>query len=283
MDNVIFLGFADNRIPEFKEVKSKDWILFGEDNRFPDNLLYLYNKSSNHNAIVNGKAVYIYGKGFENGTPIINSDGETYNRLFKKLILDVELFGGCRIEVLWKIGGGAELRHIPFQFLRRSKELNGYWYAKDWSKFGAKEKPVFIPNYDPENRQGTQIIAYNEYRPGVDCYPLPMYFGALNDIETDVGISKYNLSIIKNGMFSSKMTVFNNGEPPAEMKREIERDFKKKFAGSENSGNFMLVFNQDPAKAPTVQDLSTTDLDKLFNQLNTITQGEIFSAHMVTS
>ena len=37
-DNIVFLGFADNKMPEFKEVKSKDWILNGEDNKFPQHL-----------------------------------------------------------------------------------------------------------------------------------------------------------------------------------------------------------------------------------------------------
>lgn len=284
-NNIIFLGFADNKIPEFKEVKSKDWIMYGEKNDFPEHLLYLYNKSSNHNAIINGKSTYIFGKGFPNGNFPVNPAGETFNKVVKKFITDIELFGGGRIEVIWKVGGGAELRHIPFQRLRRAKEDNGFWYCKDWTKRGwSKEnEPVFIPDYDPENKGGVQVFAYNEYRPGADVYPLPGYFGALNDIETDVEISKYNLSVIKNGMFSSKMIVFNDGVPTDEIKGKIEKDFKRKFAGSENSGNFMLVFNNDPAKAPQVQDLSTTDLDKLFDQLNKTTQGEIFSGHGVTS
>jgi len=282
-DNIIFLGFADNKMPEFKEVKSKDWILYGEDNKFPEQLLYLYNKSSNHNAIVNGKVIYIFGKGFENGNVKVNPMGETYNKVMRKFATDIELFGGGRLEVVWKMGGGAELRHIPFHYLRRAKEKNGYWYSKKWGGYASSDKPTFIPDFDPNNKKGAQVLAYNEYRPGAEEYPLPGYFGALNDIETDVEISKYNLSIIKNGMFSSKMIVFNNGIPNDEIKRKVERDFKKKFAGSDNSGNFMLVFNEDPAKAPIVQDLSTTDLDKLFDQLNKTTQSEIFSAHLVTS
>ena len=63
--NIIYVGFADNKVPEFKEVRNKDYILFGEDNKFPDHILYLFNKSSNHGAIVNGKVKYIFGKGFE--------------------------------------------------------------------------------------------------------------------------------------------------------------------------------------------------------------------------
>ena len=281
-NNILFLGFADNKIPEFKEVKSKDWIMFGEDNKFPEQLLYLYNKSSNHNAIVNGKCIYVFGKGFPSGDKIVNQNGETFNDVIKKSCSDIELFGGCYVEVIWKIGGAAELRHIPFQTLRRAKENNGYWYCKNWAKY-TTEKPVFIPDFNTDDKNGVQIFSYKEYRPGTDIYPLPGYFGALNDIETDVEISKYNLSIIKNGMFSSKMIVFNNGEPTSEIKRKIEADFKKKFTGAENGGNFMLVFNEDPAKAPVVNDLSTTDLDKLFDQLNKTTQAEIFSGHLVTS
>lgn len=282
MDNILFIGFADNKIPEFKEVKSKDWVLFGEDNKFPEHLIYLYNKSSNHNAIINGKVIYIIGKGYETGKGKVNSNGETFNEVLKKLCIDIELFGGCYAEVIWKNGGGAEVMHLPFQSLRRAKENNGYWYSKNWAKYNT-DRPVFIPDFNENNRAGVQVLAYKEYRPGTDVYPLPGYFGALNDIETDVEISKYNLSVIKNGMFSSKMIVFNNGQPTKEIKSKIEADFKKKFTGSENGGNFMLVFNEDPAKAPTVQDLSTTDLDKLFDQLNKTTQAEIFSGHLVTS
>lgn len=281
-NNIIFLGFADNKVPEFKEVKSKDWILYGEDNKFPDHLLYLYNKSSNHNAICNGKVTYIFGNGYKTGDVVVNAAGETFNKMYKKAIADAVLFGGFRIEVLWLMGGGVQLRHIPFQYLRRAKEDNGFWYSKKWGRYNS-ESPVFIPDFDTNNKTGVQIFSYNEYRPGVDIYPLPNYFGALNDIETDVEISKYNLSVIKNGMFSSKMIVFNNGEPTKEIKQKIEADFKKKFTGAENGGNFMLVFNSDPAKAPTVQDLSTTDLDKLFDQLNKTTQAEIFSGHQITS
>lgn len=281
-NNIIFLGFADNKTPEFVESKTKDWVLYGEDNRFPNHLLMLYNKSSNHNAIINGKVNYIIGNGFA-VNPIVNRNGETLNKVIKKLVTDIELFGGCRVECIWKMGGGLEIAHLPFHTVRTSKAEDGFYYKKDWTKNYTNEKPTFIPNFDPNNRKGVQIMAYDEYRPGCDIYPLPGYFGALNDIETDVEISKYNLSVIKNGMFSSKMIVFNNGQPTKEIKSKIEKDFKNKFTGAENSGNFMLVFNDDPAKAPTVQDLSTTDLDKLFDQLNKTTQSEIFSGHQVTS
>lgn len=284
--NVIFLGFADNRIPEFREVKSKDWILFGEDNRFPEHLLYLYNKSSNHGAIINGKVKYIIGKGLPiENTKLtnVNRYGESINKVLKKDCTDIEIHGGFYWELIWKMGGGVEVLHMPFECLRKSKDGKGWWYSEDWCKAYGIDKPRFIPNFDPLNKTGSQIFAYREYRAGAKKYPLPGYFAALNDIETDVEISKYNLSAIKNGMFGGKVITFYTGDPGEEAKGKLEKGWNKKFSGSENSGRTMMVFVNNGQTAPNIDDISATDLDKLFEQMNKTVQAEIFTGHEVTS
>jgi DNA-binding Lrp family transcriptional regulator len=283
--NIIFLNFADNKIPEFREVNSKDWILFGEKNNFPEHLLYLFNKSSNHNAIINGKVTYILGSGLplENEKlKKVNKNGESINKILRKSCIDIELFGGFYLQLVADKLGRYDIFHTPFENVRKGKD-GGYWVSKKWSEYTKKEyTPVFVPEFE-QGKPGAQIFCYKEYRPGCDAYPLPGYFGALNDIETDVEISKYNLSVIKQGMFSSKMITFKNGDPGEEGKRKLEKRFKEKFQGSTNGGNVLLVFNKANEDAPTVEDLSTTDLDKLFDQLNKTTQAEIFSGHQVTS
>lgn len=282
-DNIIFLGFADNKIPEFKEVKSKDYILFGNDNKFPDQLLYLYNKSSNHGAIINGKVKYIFGKGLPiEGTKLVNVNrhNESLNKVVRKTCTDIELFGGFYWQIIWKLNKTLEVYHMPFQQLRRGKDDKGWFHKKDWSKTGGE---VFIPDFDPENPTGSQIFAYKEYRAGADTYALPGYFASLNDIETDVEISKYNLSTIKNGLFGGKMVTFFNGDPGEEAKKKLEKAWTSKFNGSENSGKTMMVFLNNGQQGPQVEDLSSTDLDKLFDQLNKTTQAEIFTGHEITS
>jgi hypothetical protein len=281
--NVIFLNFADNSVPQFKELRNKDWILFGEDNLFPKHLLYLYDKSSNHNAIVNGKAFYIIGNGFQDN-PVINDGGETLKKVSKKAVIDIELYGGFYLQFVWKMGGKASVTHIPFEDIRKSKDKPGYFYCKEWDwKKHKKVEPQYIPAFDPENKTGAQLFCYREYRPGCKTYPLPGYFGALNDIETDVEISIYNLSIMKNGQFSGKLISFFDGVPTQEEQKKLEAKWTNKFIGSGNAGKTMLAFNRQEAKEPQVADLSTTDLDKLFEILNKTVQGEIFSGHQVTS
>lgn len=286
--SISFIGFADNRIPEFKEVASKDYILFGNDNLFPEHVLYLYNKSSNHNAIINGKVTYIVGKGLpiENYPSLksVNKDGENINKVFKKSCTDIELNGGFYWQVIWTMQGKPQVQHQPFHTIRKAKDKPGYYYCKNWNwKNHKKLEPVYIPPFDINNRQGCQIFAYKEYRPGCDTYPLPGYLGAMNDIETDVEISIYNLSVIKNGQFSGKLISFFNGVPEDEAKKILEKKWNDKFNGSGNAGKTMLAFNNGTDKEPAVTDLSTTDLDKLFDILNKTVQAEIFSGHQVTS
>jgi DNA-binding Lrp family transcriptional regulator len=84
-------------------------------------------------------------------------------------------------------------------------------------------------------------------------------------------------------MFSSKLINFNEGKPSPEEQQVVETKFKKKFTGSENAGGIVLSFSDDPAKAPTVLDLSNTDLDKHFEILNKTTEQQIFAGHQVTS
>src|ERR1700743_2917970 len=84
--DVLVIKFADSKIPVFKEVRGKDYIRYGEDNMYPEYLTYLFDKSGKHNAIVTGKANYIYGEGYENGDFVVNRLDETLNDISKKSI-----------------------------------------------------------------------------------------------------------------------------------------------------------------------------------------------------
>lgn len=284
-DNIIVIKFSDSKIPVFKEKRNRDYIEYGEDNLYPDYLTYLFNKSAKHNAIISGKAFYVFGKGFENGDFKVNRLGETLNDVAKKLILDIELYGGCRMEVIWnRMGKVGEIYHADYTTLRLSKEGDGFYFKESWQNKYDREEPEFIPAFNHNNPVGSQIYAYNEYRPGQRFYPLPGYIGSNNYIETDIEISKYYLSSIRNGMMPSKMLQFFTGDPGEEKKKEIEKGFQKRFAGSENAGRFLIVYNDKNAtKSVEVSDLSSTDLDKLFVELNKTCQQEIFSGHLVTS
>lgn len=289
---MMVLKFADAKVPEFKTDRYNDWVSYGSNgvwnNRYPDYLLHLYNKSAKHNAIINGKLTYIIGKGFSTDTPQaaewakkVNDAGESLDQVMKKALQDIEIYGGCRLQVVPKINGGYNLYHADFGKFRTSINGQVFYYKNKWEQ-GSREKvieyPAFVPGIDKAS-----IIAYNEYRPGMDVYPLPGYLGANNYIETDIEISKYYLSAIQNGMMPSKLIQFFNGTPPDEKKKNIEDRFTKKFSGSENAGKIVMVFNDKKEHEVKIDDLSASELDKHFQEMDKTVQQNIFSGHQITS
>ncbi len=281
---VIFLKFADSAVPVFKENKRREWIEYGEKNNYPEYLLTLYNKSAKHNAIINAKSHYIFGNGFENGNNKVNYEGETLNDISRKIVKDRVIFGGARIEIIWGLNKKiAQVYHCDYTQLRKHKE-GGFLFKENWDDKYNRDEPVYIPEFNPANPVGSQIFEICDYRPGIKYYPLPDYIGCLNYIETDIEISKFYLSSIKNGMMPSKMIQFYEGANVTdEKKANIERRWQSKFAGAENAGKFILVFNTSKDKQVTVDDLSASELDKHFQELNKTTQQEIYAGHNITS
>lgn len=282
------MAFADSKVPEFKEKKDKGIYLYGEENNYPDYLLHLYNKSAKHGAIINGKVAYISGNGLKAKTELpkaeqwlknFNSNGESADAILKRSVKDIEIFGGFAWMIIPKMGGSFEIHHQPFKCFRKTVD-GKYQFKKDWKN--NKEAAITYPAFKTGLKEPS-IFYYKEYRPDTDIYPLPGYLGTNNYIETDIEISKYYLSAITNGMMPSKMIQFFNGTPTDDAKKEIEKRLKRKYTGSENAGQFFLVFNSNKDQEVKIDDLSGTELDKLFAELNKSVQQEIFSGHQVTS
>lgn len=303
--SIEFLQFADSKIPEVREVRGRDWVLFGEDNKYPQYLTYLFTKSSKHGSIVERKAKYIHGSGLQKHTPVpgswaehtdpatkkktlakpINRNGETMDEIIRKSIVDTEIHGGFRWVVIWSWDRKKfEIFHYDFDKFRVSKKRDGYYFCNDWNKILTGEnKPAFIPNFNAADRNGRQVFAYDEVRPGADSYPLPGYISCNNSIETDIEISKFHLSSIRNGMHASKLIQFFTGEPDPTKKAEIERKFKKKFAGAESAGKMIISYSNPGATPVNVEDLSSTEQDKLFDVLEKNVQQNILSGHQIVS
>lgn len=296
-----FFKFDQVPLPIYKEVKGKDWIYYGERNDYPNYLLRIYNNSAKHNAIVTGKVDYICGNGWDvkADDPMekakaygminkVNSSEESLNELTKKITTDLTIFGGYYLQVIWTKATGeiAELYHVDYYKVRTNADNSEFYVSDNWIKNdNVNPRPDFeaFPAFDPNNRTGSQILYFKEYRAGANTYSLPDYRGAISYIELDISIGEYHLNTINNGMFSSKLINLNGGKVSQEEEDRIERQFKDKFSGSKNAGKFMLAFNDSKENEPSIVDLSGTELDKHFDLLNKTVQQEIFSGHKVTS
>lgn len=303
--DVINLKLQAHKTPVFKEEKSKEWIIYGAErdgyyNNYPAYLLYLYNRSSKHNAFINGKVLYICGAGvgFDSDSLSIediarandflnkeNTNFDTLKDIVKKCVLDKKLFGGYYLEVIWnKAGNNFELLHFPYNNLRKAKDAEGYWYSKDWSK--QKQTPEdtdleYIPLFNPEKPNGRQIFVSKEYRPDLDAYPLPDYVASAVYAEVDVELSNYRLNAIKSGFNAGTILNFSNGRPTEEEKEEIETRLKEKFTGTDRANSLLISFSGNRETAPTIEHLTPQNVDAQLTELNDQVIQELIIGHHI--
>jgi hypothetical protein len=303
--DVINLKLQAHKTPVFKEEKSKEWVIYGAErdgyyNNYPAYLLYLYNRSSKHNAFINGKVLYICGAGvgfdsdslsiedIARANDFINKENANFDSLkdiVKKCVLDKKLFGGYYLEVIWnKAGNNFELLHFPYNNLRKAKDAEGYWYSKDWSK--QKQTPEdtdleYIPLFDPEKPNGRQIFVSKEYRPDLDTYPLPDYVASAVYAEVDVELSNYRLNAIKSGFNAGTILNFSNGRPTEEEKEEIEARLKEKFTGTDRANSLLISFSGNRETAPTIEHLTPQNVDAQLTELNDQVIQELIIGHHI--
>jgi hypothetical protein len=286
------ISFAESEKPTYKEKRGDGYIEFGNKNDYPLYLNMLYSDSAKHNAIVGGKVKYISGNGFvledENdvkGLAFLENPNtkETLNDILPKVSTDIEVFGGSYIEVIWGKASNmiAEIYHIDYSKYRTNADNTQFWFKEDW--FDRKEYPKVYNAFNPNNPIGKQVLFLKEYRPNLNAYPLPNYFGALDYIEADIQIGRHILGNAKTGFTPSKLITLPNGEVLPEKKSEIKRQFEKTYTGSEGL-KFMLSFVQDASRRTLVDDLGQSDITREdFTNVDKIIQQNIFAGHQIPS
>jgi hypothetical protein len=286
--NIIILNFAEARQPEYKEKKGVGYMEFGERNDYPNYLLELAQKSTKHGAIINNKAKYISGNGWttESGveSPIIKK--LMLDVLLRKVVIDIETFGGCYLEIIWSQLGRtiAQVNHLDYTRVRTNQDNTQFWYKKEWKQYSRNQEEAIVLNaFNPATNDKKQILFIKEYKPGSKAYPLPGYISGLNFIESDIEVSKHVLGNASTGFTPSKMITLTNGEPAPDQKKDITKMFEKRYTGSDGK-KIILNFVQNKDQAPIVEDLGASDLTKEdFTAIDTLIQNNIFAGHEITS
>lgn len=308
-DNInipMWIGFHSNDIPQFIEKKNSDWVLFGKDNNYPQMLVDIYDKSAIHNAIITGKCHYIAGEGLRVDKEKVSNvedlakvqsmikranEDEGLEDVIKKATLDLELFNIIALEVIWKPNGRFDLFHIDASKIRSNADGTEFAYSPDWTKYKkGTEKDIeagfrTFPKFDPNNKKGSQLYYYTVHRAGKETYTLPEYVGAVPYIHVDYKIADYHLNNLENGFQAGNLIVFSGQYPGDATAKKIERDFAKKFQGtnSKQAGGVMMVWQQEGEGETKVESLMPNNFDKQFMQLLEQTRNMIFTGHRVTS
>jgi len=285
---------ADSKIPVFSlnVVNGKGWTPYGEKNDFAEYLLYLYNKSSKHNAIINGKVIYILGNGIEakeKENTVANdflkkaNEVESWNDILKKCATDLEIFGGFALQCVPKYNGGFYYYHVQWQRLRTNKDNSKFWYKKEW--IGSNSYALVEEEFSPFNRfkKETGILYFRDFRSGINIYPLPNYIACANWIDADIQVSKAMLTNAMSGFSGATMVNFFGGGSDPITEAVLTEKVENATTGAEGK-KVLVSFNSDPAFKPTVDDLGNSDLsNENLTPVNDLISENIYAGHGVTS
>jgi len=283
-------------LPKFTEVFQRvPYVYYGENNLMPQYLITRFNNSAIHKAIVTSKVNQIMGDGvvsINNPMASINliNKKENVSEVMKKCALDLVLFGGYSLNVIWSRDRQtiAEIYHIDFSRVRCGKinpetdEIEKYYYSADWTNL--KKYPVEeYDTFNQEDGEPSQILYYKQYQPSNSYYPNPDYSGALAAIEIDVNIKEFHSNNLKNGMLPSLFIDFVNGVPDEEQQRLMTRALEEQYSSVNNAGRPIISFSEGPELSPRITQIAPSSNDGYYQAIYDDIIRTILSGHRISS
>lgn len=257
-------------VPVQKENSGKKYVSYGNDNRYPDYLLSLYEGCSTLKAIIDGNVNYVMGDDMQ----VAPSPMEPIkvSETVRECVRDWYIFGYAFIQVLRNpFGEVVDLVRLPAEYVRTDKDHQAFWYCESWRKGEAVVYPAFSPDF----RQDASVLMIGK---GRGTYPAPLWSAAVKDAEMERRIEEFHLNELRNNFMSSAILNMNNGKPSNAEKENLERELEEKFGGTENAGRIMMVFNENVQNRTTIERLGSDNFDTRYQALASRTREQIFVA-----
>ena len=292
-NDIITIKMDVNQLPTYKIDTAGEFIKWGKDNNFPKELLNSYNNHPEHAAIVKGKSRYLSGLKIvpSQDLPQVQQFLAKANRfdswyeLRKKCDSDKAIYGGFACQVTTNlIGQPIEFYHLDMGKIRLSADNCGVWYSEDWTAKSYHLKKTYFPFYK-DGFIGASIYYSKDFTPSLNeldgLYPSPDYSSVLLDINTDIEISNFFHSLVKNGFSAGHIITFFSGKLTPEVKEDIKERFQEKHQGTQNAGKVVLSFTNPDGKGAEVVNVTPTGLADQYEALNKRNQQKIITGHNV--
>ena len=291
-NNVRFIELSRYELPKAVENKKDDWVLFGDDDNWFNELTELYYNSTTNNAVTNNIVKLIYGKGLKARDARLRPDMYArFKSLFsddtiKRICADYKIYGNFAIQVLYKGSDIYKCEHIPVQLIRAQKcndkgVIENYYYSDNW-KDTKKFAPVPYPSFDNDKKAEIKILYSGHYSVGQKYYSQVDYFGALPYCKMEWEVSEYLINEVQNSFSPTTVVNFNNGQPDEEKQTLIVNKVQKTLTGS-GGKKVVVSFNDNETQRTTVDSIPLNNAPEHYQYLSEEATKKIMLGHNVTS
>ena len=292
------------------KVESKEFWRWGIDNNMPEALAILSRRSTAHRRIINDKADYISGKGFNYDTTIpllsnlverANGEGESLRQVINKLAFDKSLFGNAFLEIVTdEQRSFISLYHQDASRCRIAKGSKHILLHHDWAHFRAEEAKS-LPLYPTFEKQtdGTlrSIVHYKDYEPMFHHYGVPQYIAGINVSAIAYKTDRWNIARLDNSFQLSGVMMIDNAVDSEAEASKLARMAEQRFAGkpgqvmfiirdesSDDNSRFIPIESQNDGDWKDLHDQATGDIvvaHSWFRSLSGLDYSSGFSAERI--
>ena len=293
-----------------RKVESKEFWRWGVDNNMPEALAILSRRSTAHRRIINDKADYISGKGFNYDGSVhlltevverVNGEGESLRQVLNKLAFDKSLFGNAFLEIVTDESRSfLSLYHQDATHCRVAKDSQHIILHHDWSQFRSSEAqtlpiyPLFEKQSDGTHRS---MIHYKDYEPMFTHYGVPQYIAGLNVSAIAYKTDRWNIARLDNSFQLSGVMMIDNAVDSESEASELARIAEQRFAGkpgqvmfiirdesSDDNSRFIPIESQNDGDWKALHDQATSDIvvaHSWFRSLSGLDYSTGFSAERI--
>lgn len=227
---------------------------WGDDNLFPNALALLSRRSTVHRRIINDKADYIAGKGFncqdtrlKEFTEHVNGSAESLRQIICKLAFDKSLFGNAFLEVVTDPKKShLALYHQDATRCRVSRDDCHVILHHNWSAFRpseARELPLWPLMEEQSDGTLRSIVHYKDYEPQFEHYGIPPYIAGLDVSTIAYKTDRWNISRLDHSFQPSGVMMLDSEMDSEEELNDLIRTAERKFSG--NPGQVLFILKDD--------------------------------------
>jgi len=260
-------------------------------------------RSSTHSSIVNQKITFIKGKGFTfkvDGENVryeelpndfkewcneVNPEGDSLYDVFSDLVQSYVITGNA-YPYIKKSGDYTALYCYDATTVRKGKNgdiayLSNFWRDIELSNTPSAQYPVTELDFFDGTNQNEFLIHIMRKYPEFNFYGLPDYVGALDWIDIEYRMSKYNIDKFDNGFFPSVLIQMFGEVPDGMNAQQYVEKIKDKFTGEANNDKFLVELLDSPEQAASIKEFER-ERDGEFMELSQLTTKAIITAHRIT-
>ena len=291
MNSLEVIQLEAYQTPEVIEDAKKDFVAFGTNNLFYDELIDVYLNSPTSHSTITGIVNQIVGKGMHAHNASKKPDEfAQFKSLFKakdlkKIALDYKLLGEAAIQVSYLQKKVVKVSHFNRETLRAEKcddkgAINAYYYHPKWKDYKDGDNLTRIPVFGSGAKNEIYII--RRHIPSMHYYSVPDYIGSLNYGKLECSISEFLVNEVENSFSGSKLVSFANGSPSVEGMRKIKQEITDKLTGVHGE-KVIVSFSDSVENKTTIEDINPPNSAEVYQYISEECSRKLMIGHRITS